>query len=293
MIRALEEICNLGVWRLRDAAWIFSGYSPFGLNRHGHLRRLAGDEAIAIGSLEYRAAEEDMKAMEQLLMKQVGDSIGTELFFEKMMNEDGEEYVDVYEKPDDHFDRNWLIDQVANFTDVDVWWVDKLIGDHWLPAYINPDALSPTMLEERGRQSFVIPNQPGIVNAFIHPDTPKGLKQIDENRWEEAPHEFPLKGEVKFFFKNVKPRSRFYQYLQAYIGTFFWKEGKSQPSALELYESLVSDATSQETWEISRDEDDSYIVWKELNPPDDKQAESGRMSLNTLATRIDSWYSKH
>ena len=29
--KALRDICGLGVWTLRDAAWIFVGYSPLQL----------------------------------------------------------------------------------------------------------------------------------------------------------------------------------------------------------------------------------------------------------------------
>ena len=285
--KALRDICGLGVWTLRDAAWIFVGYSPLQLQKDGHLYRLAGDEPVAIGSLEYRKAEEDQKLMEETLIDKVGNSLGTEFVLSK--SKAGTDLlVSVDEKPDNHLDRNWLIDQIVNFTDVDVWWVDKLIGDHWLPAYINSDALSPRMLEERGMQSFVYPeDQHTIINAKVD------IKSVTEVT---ADGSVIHSVEAKFFSKGVKPRTKFYRWLYAVIEMKFMDEGLPLPTARELYDHLQDTSESHKnSWKIWR-EDDGKIHWAEVNPPEgqnkDPAREATSMALGTLSTRLDDWFSK-
>ena len=82
--------------------------------------------------------------------------------FETSVSDD-EEFVDIW-LPTNHFDRNWLINQVVNASDPnerrDLWWLDNAIEHYFVPAYIRPNALSPTLLERRGYTSFVYPQEP-------------------------------------------------------------------------------------------------------------------------------------
>jgi len=282
--KAMEEVFNLGVWSVPHAAWIFAGYSPLQIREIGHLIRLANDEPIPFGSLEYREAEKDMHRIAELLYQELSGSIGNEFLFEKDEENDG---VNVYTKPHDHLDRNWLIDQVVNFikdSKISVWWVDKLIGHGWLPAYINPDSLSPTMQKERGMNIFAYPHAPTVqVNAFVT------AEQVVSGLIEE--------GKVKPLFgqKSVISKIRFFLFLQDFMKREFMHKGKPLPSALEFSEAVLywqrSNIASTE-WEIITK--GSFILdWKELNPPENKEPEKGSMTRNAVATSLNRWFSKY
>jgi hypothetical protein len=271
--KAMEEVFNLGVWSVPHAAWIFAGYSPLHIRKIGHLIRLVDDEPIPFGSLEYREAEKDMHRIAGLLYQELSGSMGVEFVFEKDRENNG--WVNVLEKPDHHLERNWLIDQVVNFIgkdEIPVWWVDKLIEIHWLPAWINPDALTPTMLETRGVQSYVYPSD-GEDSRVL-----RGLDEASE--------------EAKFFSKGVKARSRFYSFLQQIIEIEFMGKKLSLPTAKELYNHLQGTSENhKDSWEIWReDHGDRKIHWKELNPPKDKRLESNFTKLSNLSTLLLRWY---
>ena len=273
--KAMEEVFNLGVWSVPHAAWIFVGYSPLQIREIGHLIRLADDEPIPFGSLEYREAEKDMHRIAGLLYQELSGSMGVEFVFEKDRGNDG--WVNVLEKPNDHFDRNWLIDQVVNFIgkdEIPVWWVDKLTAIHWLPAWINPDALSPIMLGARGLQSYVYPSD-GKDSRVL-----RGLEAASV--------------EAKFFSKGVNVRTRFFQFLYKVIETEFMEKGLSLPTARELYDYLTSNYCSA-SFKIWRN-DDGKIHWTEVNPREGQNKDPARepesMTLDALSTRLDAWFSK-
>jgi hypothetical protein len=275
--KAMEEVFNLGVWSVPHAAWIFAGYSPLQIREIGHLIRLANDEPIPFGSLEYREAEKDMHRIAGLLYQELSGSMGVEFVFEKDRENDG--WVNVLEKPNDHFDRNWLIDQVVNFIgkdEIPVWWVDKLIAIHWLPAWINSAALTPAILKARDVQSYVYPKD-GEDSRVL-----RGLEAASV--------------EAKFFSKGVKPRTKFYRWLYAVIEMKFMDEGLPLPTARELYDHLQDTSENhKDSWKIWR-EDGGKIHWTEVNPPEgqnkDPAREATSMALGTLSTRLDDWFSK-
>ena len=273
--KAMEEIFNLGVWSVPHAAWIFVGYSPLQIREIGHLIRLADDEPIPFGSLEYREAEKDMHRIARLLYQELSGSMGVEFVFEKDRENDG--WVNVLEKPNDHFDRNWLIDQVVNFIgkdEIPVWWVDKLIAIHWLPAWINPAALTPGILKARDVQSYVYPKD-GKDSRVL-----RGLEAASV--------------EAKFFSKGVNVRTRFFRFLYQVIETEFMEKGLSLPTARELYDYLTSSYCS-DSFKIWR-KDDGKIHWTEVNPREGQNKDPARepesMTLDALSTRLDAWFSK-
>ena len=155
---SLTKVLDLGAWKLGLAAWIFSGYSPLKLKETGHLIRLVDDVEIPHGTVEFRGAEEMQNELLMLLKSMMIETVG----FETSVSDD-EEFVDIW-LPTNHFDRNWLINQVVNASDPnerrDLWWLDNAIEHYFVPAYIRPDALSPTLLERRGYTSFVYPQEP-------------------------------------------------------------------------------------------------------------------------------------
>ena len=275
--KAMEEVFNLGVWSVPHAAWIFAGYSPLQIREIGHLIRLANDEPIPFGSLEYREAEKDMHRIAELLYQELSGSMGVEFVFEKDRENDG--WVNVLEKPDHHLERNWLIDQVVNFIgkdEIPVWWVDKLIAIHWLPAWINSAALTPAILKARDVQSYVYPKD-GEDSRVL-----RGLDGASE--------------EAKFFPKGVKPRTKFYRWLHTVIEIEFMDEGLPLPTARELYDHLQDTSENhKDSWKIWR-EDGGKIHWTEVNPPEgqnkDPAREATSMALGTLSTRLDDWFSK-
>jgi hypothetical protein len=105
---SLTKVLDLGAWKLGLAAWIFTGYSPLKLKKKGHLIRLVDDVEIPHGSAEFRGAEEAQNESLMSLQVIVGSSMG----FEFTVSGD-EEFVDVW-LPNNHLDRNWLINQVVN-----------------------------------------------------------------------------------------------------------------------------------------------------------------------------------
>ena len=155
---SLTKVLDLGAWKLGLAAWIFSGYSPLKLKETGHLIRLVDDVEIPHGTVEFRGAEEMQNELLMLLKSMMIETVG----FETSVSDD-EGFVDIW-LPTNHFDRNWLINQVVNASDPnerrDPWWLDNAIEHYFVPAYIRPDALSPTLLERRGYTSFVYPQEP-------------------------------------------------------------------------------------------------------------------------------------
>ena len=155
---SLTKVLDLGAWKLGLAAWIFSGYSPLKLKETGHLIRLVDDVEIPHGTVEFRGAEEMQNELLMLLKSMMIETVG----FETSVSDD-EEFVDIW-LPTNHFDRNWLINQVVNASDPnerrDLWWLDNAIEHYFVPAYIRPNALSPTLLERRGYTSFVYPQEP-------------------------------------------------------------------------------------------------------------------------------------
>jgi hypothetical protein len=155
---SLTKVLDLGAWKLGLAAWIFTGYSPLKLRKTGHLIRLVDDEEIPHGTVEFRGAEEMQNELLMLLQSMMIETVG----FETSVSDD-EGFVDIW-LPTNHFDRNWLINQVVNASDPnerrDPWWLDNAIEHYFVPAYIRPDALSPTLLERRGYTSFVYPQEP-------------------------------------------------------------------------------------------------------------------------------------
>ena len=101
--------------------------------------------------------------------------------------------------------------------------------------------------------------------------------------------------------QSVQPKTRFYKFLIDFVGENFMLEELEQPTALQLYEALEVWQEKHDVdpvigkpeidWLISREiTKEKFITWKELNPPEGKKAEKGKMTLGTLATRLDSWF---
>ena len=146
MTPALLEILKLDTWKLGLAAWVFAGYSPLQLRKYGRLIRLADGEEIAHGSSDFKYAQK----LQDKILSSLADH------YQKITG-------GCVDPKKDQFLRNHIINEVINNWDAatkveselkDIWWLDKAIEKHYVPAYINPDAVSPSMLEFRGYTTY-------------------------------------------------------------------------------------------------------------------------------------------
>ncbi len=218
---SLTKVLDLGAWKLGLAAWIFTGFSPLKLHKTGHIIRLVDDLEIPHGTVEFRGAEEAQNEFLMSLNAMMIESVG----FETSVSDDGK-FVDIW-LPTNHFDRNWLINNIVNASDPNerrkLWWLDIAIELHFVPAYINPSALTATMLEARSYTSFVYPKEPNnlIESGMIHTKISVGkpatyqryehdVPKIDaENNSEDQP-------KVLYQPSGVKPHPSNYFYVWLY-----------------------------------------------------------------------------
>jgi hypothetical protein len=320
---SLTKVLDLGAWKLGLAAWIFTGYSPLKLRKTGHLIRLVDDEEIPHGTVEFRGAEEAQNEFLMSLQSIVSDSVGFDL---TASNSDwptdfpDEEFVDVW-LPTNHFDRNWLINQIVNASGLnkrrDFWWLDNAIEHYFVPAYIRPDALSPTLLELRGYNSFVYPQAP---DKIIDPPDVIPIKSRFEGKLEvESTTVLEAKGEViKTLYKPsaVEPKTRFYKLLYEKIkeqitedpeyqfGGFPPIEGwdkhlKPRPTGTEVIRIAKKINFSEKHWKTWTEGagKDEIFYWESVMQESEgtKQFityEKGNTSKSRLQTRVDQWFDR-
>jgi hypothetical protein len=212
--KSLHWFLNLGVWTLDLTAWICTGHEPDGFTG-GFITRIADGERIYCGSFEFREAEKEKNRILKILKTRVADSMGVEFEFE--LHEENEhplDLVNLYERPNHHFDRNWLIDLVTNGLDeddrIELWWLEHAIEMHFVPAFIKPDVLSAGILKERGAYSFLYPRADAASDVINAPtdeiDTEKieGVGTLESVRLERDSNLEWYKGKtVKVLFRRT------------------------------------------------------------------------------------------
>jgi hypothetical protein len=305
--QALREVLDLAIWEVDLAAWVFTGYSPLKLKRYGKILRLVDDEAIPHGTSDFRDAEKEKNRILKLLLDRVGGSLGIEFTFKK--DSDGNLVQDKL-MPNESFDRNWLISGLTNKWEddekIEPWWIDIAIEDHFLPAYINPDALAPAMIEVRGWNSFFYPSKP---EKIINPPDVVPLKSrfVEGEARVHTVASTKAKGETfRTLYKrsSIEPKSRFYKFLCEKIEELItevpevqfegfppikgWdKHCRPRPTGQETRELAMSAFHRQEGARVLSTTADGDLCWTELEPD-----EKGRTSIKTLATRIDQWFER-
>ena len=195
MTSALLEILKLDTWKLGLAAWVFARYSPLQLRKNGRLIRLADGQEIAHGSSEFGYAQ---KLQDKILSGLVDH-------YQKITG-------GCVDSKKDQFLRNQIINEVINNWDAatkveyelkGIWWLDWAIEEHYVPAYINPDAVSPSMLEFRGYTTY---RKPGS----NHEQSIGSAEVITSDTATEE-----VVGIL--FRKSAKPQSEFYVWLQNFV----------------------------------------------------------------------------
>ena len=195
MTPALLEILKLDTWKLGLAAWIFAGYSPLQLKENGRLIRLADGQEIAHGSSDFGYAQK----LQHKILSRLADH------YQQITG-------GCVDPKKDQFLRNQIINEVINNWDAatkveselrGIWWLDKAIEEHYVPAYINPDAVSPSMLEFRGYTTYRKPgsNQEQSIGS---------AEVITSDTTTEE-----VVGTL--FRKSAKPQSEFYVWLQDFV----------------------------------------------------------------------------
>ena len=312
---SLTKVLDLSAWKLGLAAWIFTGYSPLKLKKTGHLIRLADDVEIPHGTAEFRGAEEAQKELLMSLQSMMIEAVGFEL-----TASDDEEFVNVW-LPTNHFDRNWLINHIVNASDPDerceLWWLDNAIEHYFVPAYIRPDALSPTLLERRGYTSFVYPQEPNklIESGMIFttsadkPSSPSRFEQdvpkIDAgNNSEDQP-------KVLYQPSSVKPYSSnpFYLWLYDKIKSMAHEVPDEQFGGHDPIEGWAKHSTPRPTGRVARKialseegierfdtsttGDGKLKYTNPVGPPDGEQSLITKTVMRKyLGERIEDWFDR-
>ena len=306
---ALSTTFDLSVWSLGFAAWIFTGYSSRSLNTTGKIIRLVDDERIPHGTVEFREAETEKNRIIEVLTRNVGAAVGVELTFKK--DKEGN-FVPGKVNPLEQFDRNWLIDLVVNHLDdddrIEVWWVNKAIKDHVLPAYIRPSALSLSMLQSRGYNSFTRPSKPADI--IDPPDLiplkaqlVEGEVKIISKTVAECAGE-----EIRTLYKRsgVKPKGKFYKLLADRIEDLITEvperqfegfppiEGwgmhcRPRPTEEEILFMALKLKSSKENWDIYEN-GEGRLYWEEVQVPENMMPEKGNAPRKILANRIEQWF---
>ena len=152
MNKSIEELLDLGDWKVGMAAWIFAGYSPLKKQKTGMVVRLADEVEIPFGSFEHRGAEERKDQIKNYLVTRIKASRGVERF-------------DLAQR----FDRNWLITLALTPNNsevfpnsIDVFWAKWACEKHYLPAYLVHSALTLDEVKERGHFTWRKPSSDQI-----------------------------------------------------------------------------------------------------------------------------------
>ncbi|MEC8355855.1 MAG: hypothetical protein VXZ91_00370 [Pseudomonadota bacterium] len=190
MTPALLELLKLDTWKLGLAAWVFAGYSPLLLKEHGKVIRLKDEKKLFRGTSEFSKAEQQQLELQSLLCKKYSEILDAPVHPKK-----------------DQFLRNQIVDEVTNgmasHEKIHIWWLDVAIQNHFVPAYIKPEALQESVLAERGFTTYLTPG--GKLKAEFASVTRKN----------DA-----LDGEVELgplFEIAVSARGEFYEWLQSFI----------------------------------------------------------------------------
>lgn len=190
MTPALLEVLKLDTWKLGLAAWVLAGYSPLLLKEHGKVIRLKDEKILFRGTSEFSKAEQQQLELQSLLCRKYSEILGAPV------NPKKEQLL-----------RNQIVDEVTNgwasHEGIYIWWLDVAIQNHFVPAYINPEALQESVLAERGFTTYLAPG--GKLKA-----------EFESIIWKKD----ALDGEVELgplFEIAVSPRGEFNEWLQSFI----------------------------------------------------------------------------
>ena len=190
MTPALLEVLKLDTWKLGLAAWVLAGYSPLLLKEHGKVIRLKDEKKLFRGTSEFSKAEQQQLELQLLLCRKYSEILDAPVNPKK-----------------DQFLRNQIVDEVTNgwasHERIYIWWLDVAIQNHFVPAYINPEALQESVLAERGFTTYQAPG--GKVKAEFE----SIIRKKDA-----------LDGEVELgplFEIAVSVRGEFHEWLQSFI----------------------------------------------------------------------------
>ena len=190
MTPALLEVLKLDTWKLGLAAWVLAGYSPLLLKEHAKTIRLKDEKKLFRGTSEFSEAEQQQLELQSLLCKKYSEMLDAPVNPKK-----------------DQFLRNQIVDEVANgwasHERIYIWWLDVAIQNHFVPAYINPEALQESVLAERGFTTYLAPG--GKLKAEF-----KSI--IRKNDASDGEYELGALFEI-----GVPARGEFYEWLQSFI----------------------------------------------------------------------------
>ena len=301
MNQSLLQILDKKEWKLGFAAWIFAGYSPLQKKKNGLIIRLADEEKIPFGSIEFRAAETAKNEIKNQLGLRIITSRGISQI------EDSE-----------RFERNWLIDIASSVKraegNLDVWWSDWACKKHYLPAYLVPDAISDQERRDRGSFSWCTPSNPDDLQDPKNPssddlgvETYGADAKLNSNAVEVTPLFQPRKnaGPVEnpieekyelysFFLQVVMEQKTVVPEKRAEIEGVA-KHGSPLPSAAVARDLIIQAAKERDYiaqyWSVWKSKKGGLLQWQKKDARSDF-AETHELSPNTLKSRIDDWFQK-
>jgi len=301
MNQSLLQILDKKEWKLGFAAWIFAGYSPLQKKKNGLIIRLADEEKIPFGSIEFRAAE----AAKNKIKNQLGLKIIASRGVSKI--EDSERFA-----------RNWLIDIVSRVYsaegNLDVWWCDWACKKHYLPAYLVPGAISDQERRDRGSFSWCTPSSPDDIQdpKISSPDdfgvetygadaklksNAEDVTALFQQRKNAGPVENPIEEKYElysFFYQVVMEQITVVPEKQAEIEGVA-KHGSPLPSAAVARDLIIQAAKERDYiaqyWSVWNSKKGGLLQWQKKDVRSDF-AETHELSPSTLKSRIDDWFQK-
>jgi len=305
MNSTLEQILDKKEWKLGFAAWIFAGYSPLQKKKNGLIIRLADEEKIPFGSIEFRAAE--------TAKNEIKNQLGLRIIASRGITQ-----IDDSER----FERNWLIDIVSRVYsaegNLDVWWSDWACKKHYLPAYLVPGAISDQERIDRGSFSWCTPSSPDDIQDPENPSlddfgvetygADAKLKSKPKSKAEEVttlfqqrknagPVENPIEEKYElysFFHQVVMEQITVVPEKQAEIEGVA-KHGSPLLSAAIARDLIIQAAKERDYitkyWTVWKSKKGGLLQWQKKDVRSDF-AETHELSPNTLKSRIDDWFQK-
>ena len=301
MNQSLLQILDKKEWKLGFAAWIFAGYSPLQKKKNGLIIRLADEEKIPFGSIEFRAAE--------TAKNEIKNQLGLRIIASRGITQ-----IDDSER----FERNWLIDIVSRVYsaegNLDVWWSDWACKKHYLPAYLVQGAISDQERRDRGSFSWCTPSNPDDLQDPKNPapdelgvETYGADAKLNSNavevthlflkRKNAGPVENPIEEKYElysFFHQVVMEQMIVVPVKQAEIESVA-KHGSPLPSAAVARDLIIQAAKERDYiaqyWSVWKSEKGGLLQWQKKDVCSDF-AETHELSRNTLKSRIDDWFQK-
>ncbi|MDB3991880.1 hypothetical protein N9478_00130 [Gammaproteobacteria bacterium] len=301
MNETLLEILDKKEWKIGFASWIFAGYSPLQKKKNGLIIRLADEEKIPFGSIEFRAAEKAKNEIKNHLALRIIASRGITQI------EDSE-----------RFERNWLIDIVTRVYNaegnLDVWWSYWACKKHYLPAYLVPGAISEQERKDRGSFSWCTPSNSDDIQDPKNPSSDDfdvetygsdaklksdggEVATLFRQRKDAGPTENPTDQKYElysFFHQIVMEQITVVPEKQAEIEGVA-KHGSPLLSTTKARDLIIKAAKERDYiakyWSVWLSKKGGVLQWQKKNVRDDF-VETHELSPIALKSRIDDWFQK-